>query len=118
MQLLCTRLTFVYIITMLDTMREVMNSSQRFCLVLILFMLLFGLAAHVTPASCSCTVVRVDRDFASSAESCLMCQLQSGLIDTSITSPFSDKVLFSVDNQAELSPLEHAYQILHPPTLF
>ena len=116
--LLCTRLPFVYIITMSCRKSEVMNSPQRFCLVITLCLLLFGLAVHTVPSSCSCNETRLDTSFPSGAESCLVCQLQSGLIDTSSKAPFSDRAVFTIDNQAESSPLEYADQISHPPILF
>ena len=98
---------------------ETMNTSQRLCLAFTLCLLLFGLAVHAVPSvsSCTCVEIQNDKDIASGFDACLVCQLQSGLIETSFSSLFSDSTPSGVNKPANSAPLEHADQISHPPIL-
>lgn len=96
-----------------------MNTSQRLYLTVTLCLLLFGLMAHSMPSSslCSCAEIQANTDIASGFDACLVCQLQSGVIDTSFSSLFSKSILPGVNSPAESTPLEHGDQISHPPIL-
>ena len=102
-----------------DNPGETMNTSQRLFLAVTLCLLLFGLMAHSMPSSslCSCAEIQDNTDIASGSDVCLVCQLQSGIIDISFSSLFSKSILAGANSPAESTPLEHGDQISHPPIL-
>jgi len=100
---------------------EFMKTSLRFrlacALCLLLIGLLVGLLAHSVPAStlCGCMEAQDDAVVGWEFDTCLVCQLQSGVIFTAILSLFSDGKMFRMDHLANLTHLEHADQISRPP---
>src|SRR5690349_21580894 len=83
---------------------EFMKTSQRFHLACAVCLLLIGLLAHSVPAStlCGCMETQDDAAVGWEFDTCLVCQLQTGVIFTVILSLLSDGKLFRMDHLPNL----------------
>jgi hypothetical protein len=97
-----------------------MTMPQRFFLVFTLTMLLLGLAAHSMPfvSVCACADISEAQAGTSGLDACLVCQLQTGVQVSSVSTLSSGDELPSMDNAPFPVPQEHVARIPHPPILF
>ncbi len=96
-----------------------MKKNHLFFLALTLSLFLIALAAHSVPASslCVCTEPAGSTARTSGLETCLVCQLQTGVVTTNISPVIPDDELDEVDCPSSQIPQKHADQIPHPPAL-
>jgi len=94
-----------------------MNRSHRVLLIVTLALFLVGLSAHVLPAAplCEC-VSRAQEDARSSnLDTCLVCQLQTGIHSAPCLADPNHEIAQQVNIRLNLRSLERVFPVLHPP---